>query len=338
VKSTRKNVQSRAKDIKQGFTMNKLDQLKKMTTIVADTGEFEEIKKYLPTDATTNPSLIFAASSKPEYQFLIEEAIQRGKKNGKNSSDIKEQIIDKVFVNFGLEILKIVPGRVSTEVDARLSFDSEGSVKKARHLIALYESAGINKKRILIKLASTWEGIKAAEILEKEGIHCNMTLMFSLAQAIGCAQVGATLISPFVGRILDWYKKSEGKESYPAPQDPGVVSVTHIYNYYKKMGIKTQIMGASFRNADEITELAGCDLLTIAPKLLEELQVAEGPVPQKLNLDTAQKAEIVKIPLDEKTFRWMLNENAMATEKLAEGIRNFTKDLVKLEKLIEQRL
>jgi transaldolase len=319
------------------FAMNKLDQLKKMTTIVADTGEFEEIKKYLPTDATTNPSLIFAASSKPEYQFLIEEAIQWGKKNATTPSTIKEQITDKVFVNFGLEILKIVPGRVSTEVDARLSFDAEASVKKARHLIALYEAAGIDRKRILIKLASTWEGIKAAEVLEKEGIHCNMTLMFSLAQAIGCAQVGATLISPFVGRILDWYKKSEGKESYPAAQDPGVISVSQIYNYYKKMGIKTQIMGASFRNAEEITELAGCDLLTIAPKLLEELQKAEGPVPQKLNIDAAKKAEIAKIPLDEKAFRWMLNENAMATDKLAEGIRNFAKDLVKLEKMIEQR-
>jgi transaldolase len=318
--------------------MNKLDQLKKMTTIVSDTGEFEEIKKYLPTDATTNPSLIFAASSKPEYQFLIEEAIQWGKKNAKSPSAVTEQATDKIFVNFGLEILKIIPGRVSTEVDARLSFDIEGSVTKARHLIALYEAAGIDRKRILIKLASTWEGIKAAEVLEKEGIHCNMTLMFSLPQAIGCAQVGATLISPFVGRILDWYKKSEGKESYPPAQDPGVFSVTQIYNYYKKMGIKTQIMGASFRNVDEITELAGCDLLTIAPKLLEELQTAEGPVPKKLDAEAAKKIDIAKIPVDEKTFRWMFNENAMANDKLAEGIRNFAKDLVKLEKIIEQRL
>lgn len=318
--------------------MNKLEQLKKLTTIVADTGEFEEIKKYLPTDATTNPSLIFAASSKPEYQFLIEEAIQWGKKHAKNPQETKEQVIDKVFVNFGLEILKIVPGRVSTEVDARLSFDIDGSVKKARHLIALYEAAKIDRKRILIKLASTWEGIQAAQILEKEGIHCNMTLMFSLAQAIGCANVGATLISPFVGRILDWYKKSEGKESYPAAQDPGVLSVTEIYNYYKKHGVKTQIMGASFRNADEITELAGCDLLTIAPKLLEELQTAEGSVPRKLDPEAAKKMNIEKISLDEKKFRWMLNENPMATDKLAEGIRNFAKDLVKLEKVIEQRL
>lgn len=318
--------------------MKKLEQLKKMTTIVADTGEFEEIKKYLPTDATTNPSLIFAASSKPEYQFLIEEAIQWGKKNSKNPKETKELVIDKVFVNFGLEILKIVPGRVSTEVDARLSFDIEGSITKARHLIALYEAAGIDRKRILIKLASTWEGIKAAEVLEKEGIHCNMTLMFSLAQAIGCANAGATLISPFVGRILDWYKKNEGKESYPPAQDPGVLSVSEIYNYYKKHGFKTQIMGASFRNADEILELAGCDLLTIAPKLLEELQTAEGPVPRKLDPEAAKKLNIEKISLDEKHFRWMLNESPMATDKLAEGIRNFAKDLGKLEKVIEQRL
>ncbi len=318
--------------------MNKLEQLKKLTVIVADTGEFEEIKKYLPTDATTNPSLIFAASSKPEYQFLIEEAIQWGKNHSQNPQKTKERIIDKVFVNFGLEILKIVPGRVSTEVDARLSFDIEGSVNKARHLIALYEQAGIDRKRILIKLASTWEGIKAAEILEKEGIHCNMTLMFSLAQAIGCAQVGATLISPFVGRILDWFKKNEGKESYPGSQDPGVISVTQIFNYYKKHGFKTQIMGASFRNSDEILELAGCDLLTIAPKLLQELQTAQGPVPQKLNVESAKKMSIDKISLDEKTFRWMLNEDAMATDKLAEGIRNFAKDLIKLEKIIEQRI
>src|SRR3984957_14466264 len=318
--------------------MNKLEQLKKMTTIVSDTGEFEDIKKYLPTDATTKPSLIFSASSKPEYQFLIDEAVQWGKANGKNPQGIKEQSLDKVFVNFGLEILKIVPGRVSTEVDARLSFDVEGSVKKARHLIALYEAAGMDRKRILIKLASTWEGVKAAEILEKDKIHCNMTLMFSLGQAIASAQVGATLISPFVGRILDWYKKSENKESYPPAQDPGVVSVTQIYNYYKKMGIKTQIMGASFRNADEILELAGCDLLTISPKLLQELQNAEGAVEKKLDPDAAKKMPIQKIDLDEKTFRWMLNENAMATEKLAEGIRTFGKDVVKLEKLIEQML
>lgn len=318
--------------------MSKLDLLKKMTTIVADTGEFEEIKKYLPTDATTNPSLIFAASSLPEYQHLIDEAIQWGKKNAKNPSGLLESIIDKIFVNFGLEILKIVPGRVSTEVDARLSFDIEGSIKKGRHLISLYEAAGIDRKRILIKLASTWEGIRAAEVLEKEGIHCNMTLMFSLAQAIGCAKAGATLISPFVGRILDWYKKSEGKDSYPAEQDPGVLSVTQIFDYYKKMGYKTQIMGASFRNSDEILELAGCDLLTIAPKLLEELQKAEGDVPRKLDAEKSKTLSIAEVPFSEAHFRWDLNENAMATEKLAEGIRNFAKDLVKLEKIIEKRI
>lgn len=318
--------------------MNKLDQLKKLTTIVSDSGEFEEIKNYHPTDATTNPSLILAASSKPEYQFLIEEAIQSGKKASGSSTQILDSILDKIFVNFGLEILKIIPGRVSTEVDARISFDIGASVEKARHLISLYEAAGIPRQRILIKLASTWEGIKAAEILEKESIHCNMTLLFSLPQAIGCAQAKATLISPFVGRILDWHKKNEGKESYPPAEDPGVISVTQIYNYYKKFGIKTQIMGASFRNIDEILELAGCDLLTIAPKLLEELKKAEGPVTRKLDPQHAKNLPIESIHLDEKHFRWMLNENAMATEKLAEGIRTFAKDIVKLEKLIAQRM
>jgi transaldolase len=317
---------------------NKLDQLKGMTTIVADTGEIDEIKKHLPTDATTNPSLILAASSKPEYQFLIEEAIQWGKKQAASSKEVLEHITDKIFVNFGLEILKIVPGRVSTEVDARLSFDCPRSVDKARTLIKLYEGAGIDRKRVLIKLASTWESIQAAKILEKEGIHCNMTLLFSLAQAIGCAEVGATLISPFVGRILDWYKKSEGKESYPPEKDPGVVSVTQIYHYYKRWGIKTQIMGASFRNKEEILELAGCDLLTIAPKLLEELKSTEGSVSRKLDPQTTKNLPIEKISLNESAFRWMLNENAMATEKLSEGIRNFAKDLVKLEQEISHRL
>ena len=318
--------------------MNKLEQLKKLTTIVADTGEFEDIKIYHPTDATTNPSLILAASSKPEYQFLIEEAIQHGKKSGKASREQLPMILDKVFVNFGMEILKIVPGRVSTEVDARLSCDVEGSIDKARHIIALYEASGIDRRRVLIKLASTWEGIRAAEILEKEGIHCNMTLMFSMAQAIGCALAKATLISPFVGRILDWFKKSEGKESYPPAEDPGVLSVTQIFNYYKKMDYKTQIMGASFRNADEILELAGCDLLTISPVLLEQLHKAEGPVVRKLDPAKAKSLDIQKLPYDEKIFRWMLNENAMATDKLAEGIRNFSKDIVKLEKMIQQRM
>lgn len=314
---------------------NKLDQLKKMTTIVSDTGEFEEIKKYHPTDATTNPSLIFAASSMPEYQHLVQDAVLYGKKQGRNSKEQLSLSLDKAFVNFGLEILKIVPGRVSTEVDARLSFDVEGSLEKARALIALYENAGIDRKRVLIKLASTWEGIVAAEKLEKEGIHCNMTLMFSLPQAIGCANAKATLISPFVGRILDWYKKNEGK-TYASSEDPGVISVTEIFNYYKHFDYKTQIMGASFRNIDEILELAGCDLLTIAPKLLEELQKVEGDVPRKLDAEKAKTMKIEKIAIDEKTFRFLLCENAMATEKLYEGIRNFSKDIVKLEKTIEK--
>jgi transaldolase len=318
--------------------MNKLEQLKKLTTIVADTGEFEEIKKFHPTDATTNPSLILAAASLPEYQHLIDEAISYAKNKGLSKEEEKSLVMDRIFVNFGLEILKIVPGRVSTEVDARLSFDVDASIKKAHRFIEMYEKAGIPRERILIKLSSTWEGILAAEQLEKEGIHCNMTLMFSMAQAIGCAQAKATLISPFVGRILDWYKKAEGKTSYTPSEDPGVVSVTQIFNYYKKHDIKTQIMGASFRNTDEIIELAGCDLLTIAPKLLAELQEAEGPVLQKLDAAKAKQLPVEKIHVDEKTFRWMLCENAMATEKLYEGIRNFAKDSLKLEKAIVTRL
>ena len=315
--------------------MSKLEELTKFTTIVADTGEIEQIKLFKPTDATTNPSLIFKASSLPEYQFLIQDAISYGQK-GQSKKEKLERAMDKVFVNFGLEILKIVPGRVSTEVDARLSFDVEGSLTKARHLIALYEEAGISRERILIKLAATWEGIQAAEVLEKEGIHCNMTLMFSLAQAIGCADSGATLISPFVGRIFDWFKKAEGKDSYPAHEDPGVLSVTEIYNYYKKTGVKTQVMGASFRNSGEILELAGCDLLTIAPPLLSELEKAEGDVPQKLDAAKAKGMNIAPIKVDEKTYRWMMCDNPMAIEKLMEGIRNFAKDIVKLEKHLEQ--
>ncbi len=318
--------------------MSKLDELKKVTTVVSDSGEFEEIKKYKPTDATTNPSLILAAAEKPEYQHLLEEAVAFGKKENGSKEHIIDRMMEKVFVNFGLEILKVVPGRVSTEVDARLSFDVEGSIAKGKRFIALYEAAGIPRERILVKLASTWEGIQAAERLEKEGIHCNMTLLFNMAQAVGCANAKATLISPFVGRILDWFKKAEGKDSYAPEQDPGVISVTEIYNYYKKFGIKTQIMGASFRNIEEILELAGCDLLTIAPKLLEELSNAEGPVVRKLDPIKAATLPISPIPLDEKTFRWMLNQDAMATEKLHEGIRNFTKDAIKLEKLLEKRL
>ena len=310
--------------------MNQLDQLKKFTIVVADTGDFASLKQYSPTDSTTNPSLIYAASQQPQYKHLVEEAIRYGK--GKHPS----YMLDKVFVNFGLEILKIVPGRVSTEVDARLSFDIQGSIAKARTLIGLYEAAGIDRKRVLIKLASTWEGIVAAEALEKEGIHCNMTLLFSLGQAIGCAEAKATLISPFVGRILDWHKKNDGVASYPAAEDPGVKSVSAIYSYYKKFGYKTQIMGASFRNKGEILELAGCDLLTIAPSLLEELKMDTTPIVRKLDPEKAKSAQVEKLRLDEKAFRYMLNEDAMATDKLAEGIRNFAKDIVKLEKYLTE--
>lgn len=316
--------------------MNKLSQLKKLTTIVADTGEIDEIKKYKPTDATTNPSLILKAAEIEEYKHLITNAISYAKKKG--GEHVKELIVTKIFVNFGAEILNIVPGRVSTEVDARLSFDVKGSVEKAHQYLALYKEMGISKERVLIKLASTWEGVLAAKQLEKEGVHCNMTLMFSLAQAIACAEAGATLISPFVGRILDWHLKAEGKSSYPPDEDPGVISVTAIYNYYKKFGYKTQIMGASFRNKEEILELAGCDLLTIAPKLLQELTEAAGDVPRKLDPSKAKTGEIKKLSIDEKTFRWMVNDDAMATEKLAEGIRNFAKDTIKLEKYIETLL
>jgi len=313
--------------------MNKFEGLKEHTIIVADSGEIDEIKKYHPTDATTNPSLILKAAEIEEYKPLIEDAIAYGK--SKSGDNLLELIITKVFVNFGVEILKHIPGRVSTEVDARLSFDVEGSIKKAHEYIALYKEAGIDKERVLIKLASTWEGIIAASQLEKEGIHCNMTLMFGMGQAIACAEANATLISPFVGRILDWYKKAEGKESYAPDEDPGVISVTSIFNYYKKFGYKTQIMGASFRNIDEVLELAGSDLLTIAPKLLKELTDLEGAVPKKLDSSKAQSLDLEKIHVDEKTFRWMLNEDPMATEKLSEGIRNFAKDTVKLEKLIQ---
>lgn len=317
--------------------MSQLDLLKKMTTVVADTGDFEQLREYGPTDATTNPSLIYTASQQPRYQQLLDEAVRFGKSHGKTIQEQLNMALDKVFVNFGLEILKIIPGRVSTEVDARLSFDVEGSVKKAHHLISLYEAAGQNRKRILIKLASTWEGVRAAEKLEKDGIHCNMTLLFSLPQAIASAEAKATLISPFVGRILDWFKKNENKTSYAPAEDPGVQSVTRIYQYYKKFGYSTQIMGASFRNKAEITELAGCDLLTIAPSLLQELKNSQDPLPRKLDPQSAKKSTIEKIQMDEKTFRFLLNEDAMATEKLAEGIRNFTKDITKLESLLKAK-
>ena len=310
---------------------SKLEQLKKMTTIVVDTGDIESIKKFTPTDATTNPSLILAATQKPQYKHLIEDAVSYAKNKAKNPEDIRRLMMDKLFVNFGLEILKLIPGRVSTEVDARLSFDIDASIRKAHALIKLYHEAGIEKERILIKLASTWEGTRAAQVLEREGVHCNMTLLFSLPQAIACGDVNATLISPFVGRILDWYKQHEKVDAYAPEDDPGVKSVVQIYNYLKKFNYKTQVMGASFRNSDEILELAGCDLLTIAPALLEELKNAQGPVPRKLDPEKAHNMDIKKINVDEKTFRLMLNDNAMATEKLSEGIRKFAEDSIKLE-------
>lgn len=317
---------------------NKLDQLKKMTTVVSDTGDINSIKKYAPTDGTTNPSLIFQASQEAQYTYLIDEAIRFGMQKSSNEQQMMHHILDKLFVNFGVEILKIVPGRVSTEVDARLSFNIEASVHKATTLVGLYEAAGIDRSRVLIKLASTWEGIQAAKVLEQEGIHCNMTLMFSLPQAVACAEAKATLISPFVGRILDWYLIHDKVSGYAPEEDPGVRSVTQIYNYYKKFGYKTQVMGASFRTVDEILQLAGCDLLTIAPKYLEALSTAEGDVPRKLNPESAKQSDIQKIEIDEHSFRFMLNDNAMATEKLSEGIRKFAEDTVKLEKYILDRI
>lgn len=314
--------------------MNKLEQLKKLTVVVADTGDIDSMKKFVPTDATTNPSLIYKAAQIEQYKPLLEEAVSYGKKKAAGQQELSAIVLDRLAINFGKEILKIVPGRVSTEVDSRLSFDTEGTIEKARSLISMYQEEGIGRERILIKIASTWEGIKAATVLEQEGIHCNLTLLFSFAQAVACAEAGVTLISPFVGRILDWYKKAEGVEGYAPEDDPGVKSVTQIYNYYKKFGYKTEVMGASFRNVDEVLQLAGCDLLTISPALLAELESAQGTVEPKLTVEAAQKSELEKISLDEKSFRWMMNEDAMATEKLAEGIRNFTKDTLKLEQFV----
>lgn len=318
-----------------------LDQLRQMTVVVADTGDFESMKAYRPTDATTNPSLILAASKLPQYQGLIDKAVAYGKSNGRNL----EQTMDYLFVLFGLEILKIIPGRVSTEVDARLSFDREASLRKARQLIKLYEKEGISKERILIKLATTWEGIKAAEELEKQdGIHCNMTLLFNFAQAVACADAGVTLISPFVGRIYDWYVKATGKKVYENPaDDPGVQSVTRIYNYYKKYDYKTVVMGASFRNISEIKALAGCDLLTISPNLLAELESEKGgQLKRVLSVDNAKSLpdseDLRRRSYDEKLFRWELNEDEMANDKLSEGIRKFAADAIKLEQLIKERL
>lgn len=318
---------------------NALESLKSMTIVVADTGDINSIKAYAPTDATTNPSLILAAAQMPEYQDLVNEAVEYGRKAGANDAEKLTKTIDKLFVTFGSEILKIVPRYVSTEADARLSFDTEGTVEKVHELIRLYEEAGIDKTRILFKIASTWEGIKAAEVLEKEGIQCNMTLLFGFGQAVACAQAGAYLISPFVGRILDWYKAKEGVEGYAPDDDPGVKSVRRIYSYYRKYGYSTVVMGASFRNAGEVKALAGCDALTIGPKFLQELQEEAQELPRILSEEYAlAHCQDEKIELDEKTFRWMLNEDAMATEKLAEGIRRFSADIVKLERYVKPKL
>jgi transaldolase len=306
--------------------MNQLEQLKQFTTVVADTGDFQSIKAYAPQDATTNPSLILKAVQKPEYRPLLEKTIADFPKASTN------EVIDRLLIAFGVEILKYVPGRVSTEIDAALSFDTQATVAKGRELIALYEAAGIKRERVLIKIASTWEGIRAAEILEREGIRCNLTLLFSLCQAIACAEAGVQLISPFVGRIYDWYKKSTGTD-YTGADDPGVQSVKRIYQYYRKFGYKTEVMGASFRNTSQILELAGCDLLTISPDLLQKLADGDAPVERKLTQDAG--ADIEKIEMDEKAFRFMLNEDAMGTEKLAEGIRAFCADSNKLKQMIE---
>lgn len=311
------------------LVMNQLDQLKQYTTVVADTGDFASMEAYKPQDATTNPSLILQAASKPEYKHLLDKAVSE------KGSEGVEAVLDRILILFGLEILKIVPGRVSTEVDARLSFDTAGTIAKAKELIAAYEAEGIDKSRVLIKIASTWEGIKAAEELEKEGIKCNLTLLFSFAQAVACAEAKVQLISPFVGRIYDWYKAANNTD-YSGPEDPGVISVTSIYNYYKKFGYQTEVMGASFRNIGQITELAGCDLLTISPGLLQELQDNDGDLTEKLNESNAQSSDLEKVSFDEKAFRFEFNEDAMATEKTAQGIRAFSADIVKLEKLVEE--
>jgi len=309
--------------------MNALSALKEMTVVVADTGDIESMRQYRPQDATTNPSLLLKAAAQPQYQNIVASAIEAG-----SGADSVDGVLDHLAVGFGAEILKIVPGRVSTEVDARLSFDTEATIRKAESIIDLYAKSGVDSDRILIKVASTWEGIRAAEVLEKRNIHCNLTLLFSFAQAVACADAGVTLISPFVGRILDWYKVNEGVDGYAPAEDPGVKSVTRIYNYYKKHGYQTAVMGASFRNTDEIKELAGCDLLTISPALMGELEADDGALPRKLDEAAAKQSAEPLMSLDESGFRWHLNEDAMATEKLAEGIRNFATDTEKLEAMV----
>jgi transaldolase len=318
-----------------------LDQLKEMTVVVADTGDINSIREFRPRDATTNPSLITAAAQMTEYKEIVDEALRisaRDAAEGADNATIVRLAIDRLAVEFGLRILEIVPGRVSTEVDARLSYDTEATIEKGRYLIGLYAAAGIPKERILIKIAATWEGIRAAEVLEREGIRCNLTLMFGLHQAIACADAGAQLISPFVGRILDWYKKETGRDSYPSDEDPGVLSVTEIFNYYKKFGYKTEIMGASFRNLGEICELAGCDLLTISPQLLTQLQQGQGALPLKLDAAAAAQMNIERLHIDKAAFDRMHAVDRMANEKLDEGIKGFSKAIEALEKLLTERL
>jgi len=317
--------------------MNLLESLKHHTIVVADTGDIDAINQYKPQDATTNPSLIFQAAQKPEYAKLLDDAIQHALKSPGSRAARREAGMDKLMVNFGCEILKIVPGRVSTEVDAALSFDTRGTVGKAHRLISLYEAAGIDRERVLIKIASTWEGIRAAKQLEEEGIHCNLTLLFSFAQAVACAQAGVTLISPFVGRIYDWYRKERGAE-IPPDQDPGVASVTRIYNYFKKFGHPTQVMGASFRRVDQIVRLAGCDLLTISPDLLQQMEKTQGEVTRSLSVESARASDEKKIRMNEKKFRWLHNEDAMASDKLSEGIRKFNADTRKLEQFARTKV
>ncbi|MDD5274456.1 MAG: transaldolase [Methylovulum sp.] len=318
-----------------------LEQLKAVTVVVADTGDIEAIEKFTPRDATTNPSLITAAAQMPQYQAIVDDTLKTARVTlgvGASAAQVVSLAFDRLAVSFGLKILEIIPGRVSTEVDARLSFDTDATIAKGRDLIAQYEAAGVSRDRVLIKIAATWEGIQAAAVLEKEGIHCNLTLLFGLHQAVACAENDITLISPFVGRILDWYKKDTGRDSYAPAEDPGVVSVTEIYNYYKKFGYKTEVMGASFRNIGEITELAGSDLLTIAPSLLAELQATEGELQRKLDPENAITMNIEKLSIDKATFDSMHAANRMATDKLAEGIEGFAKALEALEKLLADRL
>jgi transaldolase len=321
----------------KGASMNQLESLRRLTTVVADTGDFEAIAKYRPQDATTNPSLLFQAAQKTEYQHLVDKALQEAAELSGTTEARTEAFMDKLLVSFGCEILKIVPGRVSTEVDAGLSFDTEGTIAKARRLIGLYAKAGIDRERVLIKTASTWEGIRAAERLEREGIRCNLTLLFSFAQAVACAEAGVTLISPFVGRIYDWYRKERGAEISPE-EDPGVTFVSRVYSYFKKFDYKTQVMGASFRKVEQIIHLAGSDLLTISPDLLEQLQATPGVVARSLSVESAKALQTAKLNLDEKTFRWMHNQDAMAVEKLSEGIRKFYADARQLEAYAQTRM